>query len=176
MHANNRLRNRRPLLQPARLSRKPIRQLRQPQEQSHHAYSPCNSDAKLPHQIAYAESVSLNWKSGELAEGLGCYRRAEFFLAHEHWEIVWLKLDEPEKSFLQALIQTTAAFHHLQTGNSTGAASRLKRALRRLELCPELFAGIAVTPLCTQISDWVRALESTSPSIPPAFPQICLTD
>ena len=70
--------------------------------------------------------MSLNWKSGELADGLGCYRRAEFFLAHEHWEIVWLRLDEPEKSFLQALIQTTAAFHHLQTGNSTGAASLLK--------------------------------------------------
>jgi predicted metal-dependent hydrolase len=120
--------------------------------------------------------MSLDWKCGELADGLGCYRRAEFFLAHEHWELVWLKLNEPEKSFLQALIQTTAAFHHLQTGNSAGAASLLKRALRRLELCPEFFAGIAVTPLRTQIRDWLHALESTSPSTPPAFPQICPSD
>jgi predicted metal-dependent hydrolase len=120
--------------------------------------------------------VSLDWKCGELADGVGCYRRAEFFLAHEHWELVWLKQHEPEKRFLQALIQTTAAFHHLQTGNSAGTASLLKRALRRLERCPEFFAGIAVTPLRTQISEWVRAFESASPSTPPAIPQICLTD
>jgi uncharacterized protein len=82
-------------------------------------------------------------------------------------------LDEPEKSFLQALIQTTAAFHHLQAGNHAGATSLLKRALRRLELCPECFGGIAVTPLCEQISDCVQVLESGSPFIPVAFPQIC---
>jgi hypothetical protein len=124
----------------------------------------------------YAESMSLDWKCGELAEGLGCYRSAEFFLAHEHWESVWLRLDEPEKSFLQALIQTTAAFHHFRVGNYAGAASLLKRALRRLELCPERFGGIAVTPLCAEICDWVRVLESASPSIPVTFPQICPID
>lgn len=122
--------------------------------------------------IAYAERVSLNWKCGALAEGLACYRSAEFFLAHEHWESVWLRLDEPEKSFLQALIQTTVAFHHFRGGNYAGATSLLKRALRRLELCPECFGGIAVVPLCTEIRDWVLALERASSSIPVAFPQI----
>jgi hypothetical protein len=127
-------------------------------------------------EIAYAEGVSLDWKRGALAEGLGCYRSAEFFLAHEHWESVWLRLDEPEKSFLQALIQTTVAFHHFQAGNSAGATSLLKRALRRLELCPEYFGGIAVAPLRTEIRDWVRVLESANPSVPGTFPQICLID
>jgi hypothetical protein len=116
--------------------------------------------------------MSLDWKYGALAEGLGCYRSEEFFLAHEHWESVWLRLDEPEKSFLQALIQTTAAFHHFRAGNSAGARSLLKRALRRLELCPECFGGIAVTSLCAEIRDWVRVLESANPSIPGNFPQI----
>ena len=58
--------------------------------------------------IAYPEFVPLDWNSGALAEGIRCYRDCEFFLAHEHWESVWLRLEEPEKSFLQALIQTTA--------------------------------------------------------------------
>jgi uncharacterized protein len=120
--------------------------------------------------------VSLNWKSGPLAEGLGCYQRAEFFLAHEHWELVWLKLNEPEKSFLQALIQTTAAFHHYEAGNPAGTASLLKRALRRLERCPESFGGIAVSRLRTQIRDWLQALESENPSTSPAFPHISLID
>lgn len=103
--------------------------------------------------------MSLDWTSGELAEGLRCYRNSEFFLAHEHWESVWLKLDEPEKSFLQALIQTAAAFHHLNAGNPVGTASLLRRSLRRLELCPASFGGIATAPLCDQIREWLTALE-----------------
>ena len=59
-------------------------------------------------RIAYAGDVSIDWNREELAEGLACYRRGEFFVTHEHWESVWLTLEEPEKSFLQALIQMAA--------------------------------------------------------------------
>jgi len=97
-------------------------------------------------------------------------------MAHEHWESVWLALEEPEKSFLQALIQMTAAFHHLQAGNSAGAASLLRRAMRRLELCSASFGGIAVTSLGTEVCEWLEAIESEAPSMPVAFPQIWLID
>ena len=109
--------------------------------------------------FGYAGDVPLDWKSGALAEGLRCYRNAEYFEAHEHWERVWLKLDEPEKSFLQALIQVTAAFHHYYAGNLVGAASLLRRALRRLEVCPAEFGGVAVGPLRDEVRVWVKALE-----------------
>jgi predicted metal-dependent hydrolase len=114
--------------------------------------------------------MPLDWESGALAEGLACYRRGEFFAAHEHWESVWLTLGEPEKSFLQALIQITAAFHHLQSGNSTGAASLLRRALRRLALSPWNFGGIAVTRLCVEIREGLRAMESGA--MPATVPRI----
>lgn len=117
--------------------------------------------------------MPFDWNCGALAQGLICYRKAEFFVAHEHWESVWLTLEEPDKSFLQALIQLTAAFHHLQAGNSAGAVSLLRRALRRLELCPVCFGGIAVTPLCTEISEWLQVIETGGSSIPIGFPQIC---
>jgi uncharacterized protein len=120
--------------------------------------------------------VSLDWKCGALAEGLACYREAEFFEAHEHWEGVWLGLEEPEKSFLQALIQMTAAFHHLKAGNSTGAASLLRRTRRRLELCPASFGGIAVAPLYSQVGDWIRALDNGDSARPDAVPRIVPMD
>jgi uncharacterized protein len=120
--------------------------------------------------------VSLEWKCGALAEGLACYRGGEFFEAHEHWEGVWLELQEPEKSFLQALIQMTAAFHHLKVGNSTGAASLLRRTLRRLEACPTSFGGIAVAPLCSEVGEWIRALESGDSARPDVVPRIVLID
>jgi hypothetical protein len=127
-------------------------------------------------KIAYAGSVPLDWNCRTLAEGLACYRKGEFFQAHEHWETAWLTLEEPEKSFLQALIQVTAAFHHLDAGNSAGAVSLLRRALRRLERCPSHFGGIAVTPLCAEVSEWLRMIESGARSVPAAHPQIRPTE
>jgi uncharacterized protein len=116
--------------------------------------------------------MSLDWKSGALATGLECYQNGKFFEAHEHWESVWLGLEEPEKSFLQALIQTTAAFHHYEMGNAAGAASLLRRALRRLELCPAAFGGVATGPLCDEVHVWLRALEGETVSVPGSFPMI----
>ena len=116
--------------------------------------------------------MSLDWNNGALAEGLACYESARFFDAHEHWELVWLTLSEPEKSFLQALIQMTAAFHHLQSGNLAGAVSLLGRTVRRLEPCPDIFGEILVAPLRVEVGAWLQALESNAPSLPEAKPQI----
>jgi predicted metal-dependent hydrolase len=116
--------------------------------------------------------VTLDWNNGALAEGLACYESARFFDAHEHWELVWLTLPEPEKSFLQALIQMTAAFHHLQSGNLTGAVSLLSRTARRLEACPAIFGGILVTPLRVEVGSWLHALENGASTLPEAKPHI----
>ena len=116
--------------------------------------------------------VPLDWTCSELAAGLACYRRNEFFEAHEHWEIVWLRLEDPEKSFLQALIQLTAAFHHLQAGNRDGAVSLLRRVEQKLEGRPANFAGIAVAPLLAEVRAWLHAIESSGQPAPPAFPRI----
>jgi len=126
--------------------------------------------------MVYAEDVQLDWKSGALAEGLACYGRAEFFLAHEHWESVWLELQEPERSFLQALIQVAAACHHQSTGNSAGAVSLMQRALSRFEVCPTCFGGIAVANLCAEMCRWLQATESGVPELIAAFPHICPVD
>jgi predicted metal-dependent hydrolase len=117
--------------------------------------------------------MELDWSSGELAEGLRCYRAEEFFLAHEHWEAMWLKLPEPEKTFLQALIQVAAAFHHLQRGNRQGVESLLRHALGRMEPLPDVFGGIAVEPLRRQIDERLSALEARDTPLPHlASPQI----
>ena len=116
--------------------------------------------------------MSLDWSCGVLAEGLRCYNSGEFFLAHEHWEDVWLKCEEPEKTFLQALIQIAAAFHHFQRKNPRGTASLLRAALRRLDSFPANYGGIAVEALRKSVRAWLKALdrEGASPQLP--IPQI----
>lgn len=112
--------------------------------------------------------MALDWNCDPLAEGLRCYRSEEFFEAHEHWEATWLACTEPEKTFLQSLIQVSAAFHHLRRDNTVGAVSLLTRALRRLENYPDVYAGIDVDALRHSIRRWLEALRDGSPA--PAIP------
>lgn len=117
-------------------------------------------------------SMPFDWTCGALAEGLRCYRDEEFFLAHEHWEGVWLQIDEPEKTFMQSLIQVAAAFHHLQRGNRAGTVSLLTRALRRLERYPDEYGGIGVDSVRQSVRVWLQALETDEADVRPAFPRI----
>lgn len=119
--------------------------------------------------------MKLDWNLGALADGLRCYRRQEFFLAHEHWESVWLKCQEPEKSFLQALILMAAAYHHLQRNNSRGAASMLNKALRRLEPYPAVFESVEVARLREEVEAWLAVLGAHDSTMHLPFPQIRLT-
>jgi predicted metal-dependent hydrolase len=104
--------------------------------------------------------MRLDWTEGPLAEGLRRYEAGEFFTAHEAWESVWLKAPEPEKTFLQGLIQVTAAFHHLQRNNRLGSGLLLQAALRRLDRFPSCFGGISVELVCEDVRDCLRKLEA----------------
>jgi uncharacterized protein len=117
-------------------------------------------------------AFDFNWNAGALAEGLQCYRDQRFWHAHEHWEAVWLHLDGQEKLFLQALIQTTAAFHHVQRANFVGAASLLRNALRKLDPLPTEFGGIDVSALRESLRAWLHVLASPAPLTAIPFPRI----
>ena len=83
--------------------------------------------------------MEFDWTQGALAEGLRRYNAGEYFTAHEAWETVWLEAQEPDRTFLQGLIQVTAAFHHLGHSNPLGTARLLHAALRRLEVLSGMF-------------------------------------
>jgi predicted metal-dependent hydrolase len=116
--------------------------------------------------------MSLDWTQRDLLEGLRCFHSGAFFEAHEHWESVWLAAQEPEKTFLQGLIQVAASFHHFQRGNLAGTVSLLRRALLRLDAYPDDFAGVAVAPLRATIRQWLDALGTPRHSPAPALPQL----
>ena len=116
--------------------------------------------------------MTFDWTQGSLAEGLRWYEAGEFFAAHEAWESLWLESQEPEKTFLQGLIQVTAAFHHLQRNNSLGTTRLFQGSLRRLEPYPACFGGISVILLCNDIRERIQALNSDEPALGLAPPRI----
>ena len=121
--------------------------------------------------------MKFDWTHGAMAEGLRLYEAGEFFAAHEAWESVWLRAQEPEKTFLQGLIQVTAAFHHWQRENRLGTARLLRAALGRLERYPACFGGISVDLLRDDIRVWLRAVETSAPAPQSGVARItCLPD
>ena len=73
---------------------------------------------------AYTQEHAAAYPPEYLA-GIDLYNEGEFHAAHDAWEERWRDLAGPrEKLFLQALIQSSVAFHHLQIGRP-GAARRM---------------------------------------------------
>jgi len=105
--------------------------------------------------------MPLDWSTGELAAGLNCYKREEFFDAHEHWENIWRQSRGPEKPFLQALIQVAGALHHYRRRNLRGCQALLRGAMRRLGPYPDRFGGVLLAPLRQELAAWLQALEKS---------------
>ncbi len=107
-------------------------------------------------------------------EGIELFNRAAFFDAHEVLEDVWRAAPEAEKKFLQGLIQVAVALYHHGNGNSVGARSVLRRAIRNLSFYPEDFGGINSALLLKSILEWQQALDEGTPM--PALPTIVVAE
>ena len=80
-----------------------------------------------------------------LAEGIEHFNSRRFWEAHESWETIWLESAEPDKTFLQGLIQLTAACHHFQRGTLRGGIRLFDGAEAKLGGFPEGHLGVGRT-------------------------------
>jgi predicted metal-dependent hydrolase len=97
-------------------------------------------------------------KEEKFERGLRHFNAREFFEAHEVWEEVWLVEDEPEKTFLQGIIQIAAGFHHYRRGNSDGAETLLAAGIVKITRFPAGHRGLAIHDLREEAKLWARAL------------------
>jgi uncharacterized protein len=93
-------------------------------------------------------------------KGLEAFNSRRFFEAHELWEDVWRETVDPERRFLQGLIQVAAAFHHYSRENLPGTRKLLQAGLLKLESFPETHGGLEIEPLRSAVREWVGALIS----------------
>jgi predicted metal-dependent hydrolase len=110
-------------------------------------------------------------------KGLEDFNSGRFFEAHEHWEEVWLETLDPEKMFLQGLIQITAAFHHYSRANRQGTQNLLQAGLTKIERFPHAHRGLALEPLRVTVRRWLATLESGEDPTKEEIPRIeCCDD
>jgi predicted metal-dependent hydrolase len=93
-------------------------------------------------------------------KGLEAFNSAHFYDAHEHWEEVWLGTPNPDKMFLQGLIQVAAAFHHYSRANLLGTRNLLQAGLMKLDRFPEVHGGLEIEALREAVRSWLAALDA----------------
>jgi predicted metal-dependent hydrolase len=92
--------------------------------------------------------------------GLEAFNNGHFYEAHEHWEEVWLETPNPEKMFLQGLIQVAAAFHHHSRANLPGTRNLLHAGLQKLDRFPGVHGGLEIEALRQAVREWLDALNA----------------
>lgn len=106
------------------------------------------------------------------AHGTALFNSRQFFEAHEAWEEIWLHTPPPEKTFLQGLIQITAAFHHHSRNNLRGIKSLLRAGLDKLDAFPPKHHSLHIDHLRDAVREWLAALHQENNVARPALPKI----
>ena len=90
----------------------------------------------------------------EYMAGIDLYNAGEFHASHDAWEERWMgEVGPQEKLFLQAMIQSAVAFHHLEIGRP-GAARRMH------QMAKEKFARLGTSVFMSlDLEDYQQQLE-----------------
>lgn len=95
-------------------------------------------------------------RRGHFDRAVAHFNARRFWHAHEDWEEIWHEAVDPQKRWLQALIQYAAALFHFKRGFHASGFSRL------LETATEKAAGYAGP---TEGIDWDRLKADLAPWI-----------
>ena len=96
-------------------------------------------------------------------KGVDEFNARLFFECHDTLEELWAGVRGPSRDFFQGLIQVAVGFHHLGNRNPVGAERLLGRALKRLEVYPDHYAGLALGELRDVVAEWRQALDPEAP-------------
>jgi hypothetical protein len=122
---------------------------------------------------AYTEAHMLAYPVEYLA-GIDLYNAGEFHAAHDAWEERWVDEAGPrEKLFLQALIQSAVAFHHLEIGRP-GAARRMYQMAKEkfARLNTNVFMSLDLADYQAQLDralSWLTTVADPRELVPPDF-------
>lgn len=110
-----------------------------------------------------------------LREGVRLFNAGRYFQSHERWEQLYQQTDEPNKPFLEGLIQLAAAFRLVRDfGEVKGPVRMIYQALIRLENYQPFYLRIRVTELIASMEAWAKAAEAAGGKEPGKIPKIRL--
>src|SRR6185312_16683848 len=119
----------------------------------------------------------------EYIAGIDLYNAGEFHAAHDVWEERWMgEVGAQEKLFLQAMIQSAVAFHHLEIGRPGAARQMYQRAKEKFaRLGTSVFMSLDLEEYQAQLDSalsWLLTVPDPRELTQPEFrvPKIRLLD
>jgi uncharacterized protein len=71
--------------------------------------------------------------------GRAAFNRGEFYEAHEFWEDVWNEADDPDRRWIQGMIQIATGLHKITRDQRAPARTLLEKAMNKLVDAPPHF-------------------------------------
>jgi len=99
-------------------------------------------------------------------EGAAAFTRGEFYEAHESWEEVWNEIDDPERAWVQGMIQIATGLHKLSRGRPDVCRTLLAKALAKLDGAPPILDGWDVAEMVRGATRLLRAIEQEERPLP----------
>jgi len=111
----------------------------------------------------------------EYIAGIDLYNAGEFHAAHDVWEERWMgEVGPQEKLFLQAMIQSAVAFHHLEIGRPGAARQMYTRAKEKFaRLKTNIFMSLDLEEYQSQLDlalSWLLTVPDPRELKQPDFP------
>jgi len=129
--------------------------------------------ASAPARQADRQAAAMHAESTDhFARGIEQFNQRQFFESHESWEAIWLQAPEPDKTFLQGIIQVAAAFHHCARGNRAGAESLMRAGLHKLEKFPADYRGLQLEKFRVAVRECLAMLAKDQPPTDEMMPRI----
>jgi predicted metal-dependent hydrolase len=94
--------------------------------------------------VSNDELIDAKMRTHLMIEGAAAFNCGDFYEAHELWESVWNVADEPERTFIQGLIQVATGLHKLARGRDDVCRTLLAKALPKLAGAPDMLETVNV--------------------------------
>jgi hypothetical protein len=116
----------------------------------------------------------------EYIAGIDLYNAGEFHAAHDVWEERWMgEVGAQEKLFLQAMIQSAVAFHHLEIGRPGAARQMYTRAKEKFALLgADVFMSLDLVDYQSQLDaalSWLLTVPDPRELTAPDFQPPCIS-
>src|SRR5262245_17047535 len=88
-----------------------------------------------------------------MTDGRLAFNRGEFYEAHEFWEDVWNEIYDPERLWVQGMIQIATGLHKLSRDRPDVCRTLFEKAFTKLEDAPAVLDGLDLHTLVVDAKD-----------------------
>lgn len=93
-------------------------------------------------------------------QGISEFQAGDYYGCHDSLEALWMDAIEPEKTFVQGILQVSVGCYHLTNGNAKGSMILLGEGVKRLKEYQPDFESIDVKTLVESSAQFLATVQT----------------